>query len=80
VGAIRDREKKSQLALWNTRTFVASRAARLFPDAAKAVGEYKNAWLAGSPLGQVDIVQIDRTTVVEDLHTYRAIAYADGTA
>ncbi|MDX9793439.1 MAG: hypothetical protein RBU24_08040, partial [Kiritimatiellia bacterium] len=48
----------------------------LFPTPAKAVGAYKNAWLAGSPLGQVDIVQIDRTTVPEDLHAYRAIAYA----
>lgn len=47
-----------------------------FPMPAKAVGAYKNAWLAGSPLGQVDIVQIDRTTVPEDLHAYRAIAYA----
>jgi hypothetical protein len=48
----------------------------LFPTPAKAVGDYRNAWLAGSPLGQVDIVQIDRATVPEDLHSYRAIAYA----
>jgi hypothetical protein len=48
----------------------------LFPTPAKAVGDYKNAWLAGSPLGQVDIVQIDRTTTPEDLQPYRAIAYA----
>ncbi len=48
----------------------------LFPRPARAVGDYQNAWLAGSPLGQVDIVPIDRTTDPEDLQSYRAIAYA----
>jgi len=46
-----------------------------FPRPA-ATGKYRNAWLAGSPFGQVDICAIDRLTTPQDLSAYRALAFA----
>ena len=48
----------------------------LFPTPAGATGPYANAWLGGSPFGQVDICQIDRLTTIDDLSKYKGLAYA----
>lgn len=46
-----------------------------YPLCPTAVEPYVNRWLAGSPLGQVDVVGVDEFTRGEDLAGYRLLVY-----
>jgi hypothetical protein len=57
------------------RTWLAAQDV-VFPRPLKALGKYGNGYLAGSPYGQADIVQVDNYTKPDDLQRYKVLAYA----
>lgn len=57
------------------RTWVAAQET-LTPLPKGALTPYPNLWLAGSPLGQVDVVGVDGHTRLRDLVRYKLLAYS----
>ena len=47
-----------------------------FPLLEDALEPYPNSWLAGTPYGQVDLVQIDDEARISDISRYSALVYA----
>lgn len=46
-----------------------------FPRSAKAVEPYGNAWLAGTPFGQVDVMNVDDESTLADLKRYDLLVF-----
>ena len=47
-----------------------------FPRGPEALAPYPNAWLAGSPFGQIDVVGVDEDSLPSDLTRYALVAFA----